>query len=196
MSFCLRSVKTLFGAPLRMFILVCPLEIKETRLRVVSGFSLVHSLQRNFLSDVCVNESVRALESKGYNRPRKTWSGKVTMLSYNDQLPPYSKCLPESNENFPALSTILNNDYCCFPSWVWIIKTDGLKCMPVCVVEHGKWLARILHVFCTKLFSGEKLHLLRSWLVVEVWFVSRVGKRWALLYPVIFKPPRDRKSVV
>jgi len=59
-------------AQLKMFILVCPLEIKETCLHVVFGFSLVHSLQRNFLSDVCVNESVHTLESKGYNHPRKT----------------------------------------------------------------------------------------------------------------------------
>lgn len=150
MDFYLKSVKMLmFGAQLKMFILVCPLEIKETCLHVVFGFSLVHSLQRNFLSDVCVNESVHTLESKGYNHPRKTWSRKVILLSYNNQLPPHSKRLPKWNVNFSALSTILNNYCCCFPSWVWIIKTDDLKCMLVCVVEHGRWfsqdIAHILH---------------------------------------------------
>lgn len=59
-------------AQLKMVILVCPLEIEETSLHVVFSFSLVHSLQRNFLSNVCMNEYVHALESKCYSQPRKT----------------------------------------------------------------------------------------------------------------------------
>lgn len=153
---------------------------------MVFGFSLAHSLQRNFLSErICACLGKRRLQS-----PKKTWSGKVTRLSYN-QLLPHSQHLPESNGNFSALSEALNNDYCYFLSGVWIIKTDDLKCMLVCVVEQRKWGARRLHILCSELFSRETLHLLGNWHMVEVWSVSRAGNRWALFYSIIFKPPQS-----
>lgn len=181
MGFCWKSVKMLiFGAQLKMFLWVCPLEIKLFFIGYLVSPLCV--LCKGISFQMCVWMNLcEPWKAKVTITQEKLEVRKVTLLSYNNQLPPHSKRLPKLNVNFSALSTIWNNYYCYFLSRWWVIKTDDLKCMLVRVVEHGKWLARISHIFCTECFSGEKLHLIGNWLMVEVWFVSRVGNRWTLL---------------
>lgn len=50
---------------------VCPLGVERTSLQMLCGFSLVHSQQRNFLSNVWGHEYVHASESKCLSHPGK-----------------------------------------------------------------------------------------------------------------------------